>query len=214
MKEIKLIFFDNCDTCNQEYHHYEFIFGYLNLCIDCYCKLTNKKQPKVVKSIKNFYKRIDDLGGEVIGEYKGSGTQVDCICSNDHPCNPNPNNINNGLCKICAGNDSETAKHNFYDNIKKLGGTVIGKYKKSDIPVDCRCKEGHNCNPRPSDIQQGHGMCKSCCNSRGYSKIAISWLNSISNSIQHVVKICVIVICLQRKRRKRIRSKSYILFEI
>jgi hypothetical protein len=309
MKEIQLIFFDNCDTCNQEYTHYEFIFGYVNLCIDCYCKLTNKKQPKVVKSIKNFYKRIDDLGGEVIGEYKGSGTQVDCICSNDHPCNPNPNNINNGhgMCKICAGNDSETAKHNFYTNIKKLGGTVIGKYKgkdipvdcicpeghnchsypsgirdgggmcsicsgcdsetakqnfytnikklggtvigkykgsstpvhcicsndhlcnpdpnhiqqgrgmcgicagndsetakqnfydnikflggtvigkykKSDIPVDCRCKEGHNCNPRPSDIQQGHGMCKSCCNSRGYSKIAISWLNSISNSIQH-----------------------------
>jgi len=252
MKEIQLIFFDNCDTCNQEYPEYQFIFGYLNLCIDCYCKLTNKKQPKVVKSIKTFYKKVNDLGGTIIGEYKGSDINVNCICSEGHSCNPRPGNINqdNGMCKICAGNDSETskqnfyknietlggriigeykdkdtpvdcicseghscnprpgyirdgggmcgicaghdpeaAKQNFYNNIKNLGGRVIGEYKGADTPVDCICSEGHPCNPRPSDIKQGHGMCKRCSNSRGYSKTAILWLNSISisnsNSIQH-----------------------------
>ena len=164
MKEIQLIFFDNCNTCNQEYHHYEFIYGHVNMCIDCYCKLTNKKRLKVVNSIKNFYKKIDDLGGEVIGKYINTDTKVDCICSNDHSCNPRPNGIQQGegMCKICAGNDSETAKQNFYNNIKILGGTVIGEYTNSSTPVDCICVKGHACNPRPNDIQQGHGMCKIC----------------------------------------------------
>jgi hypothetical protein len=163
MKEIQLIFFDNCDTCNQEYPEYQFIFGYLNLCIDCYCKL-NKKQPKVVKSIKTFYKKVNDLGGTVIGEYKGSKIKVDCICKNGHSCKPIPNGIQQGegMCRICAGNDSETAKQNFYKNIENLGGTVIGEYKNTDTPVECICKEGHPCNPRPHGIQQGHGMCIIC----------------------------------------------------
>jgi hypothetical protein len=164
MKEIKLIFFDNCDTCNQEYPEYQFIFGYLNLCIDCYCKLTNKKQPKVVKSIKTFYKKVNDLGGTIIGEYKGSDINVNCICSEGHSCNPRPGNINNGygMCKACAGNDSETSKQNFYKNIETLGGTIIGEYKDKGTPVDCICKEGHSCNPRPGYIRDGGGMCRIC----------------------------------------------------
>jgi len=164
MKEIQLIFFDNCDTCNQEYPEYQFIFGYLNLCIDCYCKLTNKKQPKVVKSIKTFYKKVNDLGGTVIGEYKGSKIKVDCICKNGHSCKPIPNGIQQGegMCRICAGNDSETAKQNFYKNIENLGGKVIGEYKNTDTPVECICKEGHPCNPRPHGIQKGEGMCIIC----------------------------------------------------
>ena len=164
MKEIQLIFFDNCDTCNQEYPEYQFIFGYLDLCIDCYCKLTNKKQPKVVKSIKTFYKKVNDLGGKVIDEYKGSNINVNCICSEGHSCNPRPGNINNGhgMCKACAGNDSETAKQKFFENIKKQGGKVIGDYKGKDTPVDCICSKQHNCNPSPAHIRDGGDMCRIC----------------------------------------------------
>ena len=160
MKEIQLIFFDNCNTCNQEYPDYEFIFGYPNMCIDCYCKLT-KKQPKVVKSIKNFYKRIDDLGGTVIGEYKGSDIRVECRCKNDHLCNPNPESIQQGggMCNECPRNSSEIAEQNFRDNIEKLGGTVIGEYKGSRIQVKCKCKNDHICNPAPNYIKRGYNMC-------------------------------------------------------
>jgi hypothetical protein len=140
-----------------------------------------------VKSIKTFYKKVNDLGGTVIGEYKGCMIKVDCICKNGHSCNPIPNGIQQGegMCGICAGNDSETAKQNFYKNIKTLDGTVIGEYINSSTPVDCICSEGHSCNPRPSGIQQGEGMCGICSNGRRYSKIAICWFNSISIDIQH-----------------------------
>ena len=164
MKEIKLIFFDNCDTCNQEYPHYEFIAGHKNMCIDCYCKLTNKKRLDVVNSIKNFYKRIDDLGGTVIGEYKGSGIQIKCICKNDHICNPTPDNIKQGvsMCNECPRNSSKIAEQNFRDIIHDRGGTVIGKYINNKTRVKCRCKNGHICNPTPHYIKRGYNMCKEC----------------------------------------------------
>ena len=133
------------------------------MCIDCYCKLS-KKQLRVVNSIKKFYKRIDDLGGTVIGEYKGSGIRVECRCKNDHICNPIPDIIQkgNGMCSRCPKNSSIIAEQNFHDNIKKLGGTVIGKYTNNYTAVECRCKNDHICNPTPSNIKQGWGMCKIC----------------------------------------------------
>ena len=182
---IKLLFYDFCNVCKDEYLDYEFIYGHVNMCIDCYCKLT-KKRLDVVNSIKNFYKRINDLGGTVIGEYTNNSTPVECICSEDHTCNPRPCNIQKGkgMCIICVGQDTETADQNFRDNITKLGGKVIGEYTNCHTPVECRCKDDHICNPTPKHIQQGQGMCVCCCN-KGYSKISIKWLNSISDDIQH-----------------------------
>jgi hypothetical protein len=145
------------------------------------------RDPETAKD--NFLENINNLGGTVTGEYINSSTPVECICQNGHPCNPKPNRIQqgNGMCIICTGRDPETAKDNFYKSIKKQGGTVTGEYINSSTPVECICSKGHPCNPRPGDIQQGHGMCGCCSNSRGYSKTAILWLNSISisNSIQH-----------------------------
>jgi len=134
----------------------------------------------------NFYTNIKELGGKVIGEYEGKDIPVNCICSKGHHCSPRPNSIRNGqgMCITCAGKDPETVKQNFHDNIKKLGGTVIGKYTYSDIGVDCICSKNHHCNPKPNSVQQGQGMCIICAR-KGYSKKAISWLNSISNTIQH-----------------------------
>ena len=64
-----------------------------------------------------FSKRIEELGGKVVGEYKDSTTLVDCICSKGHPCRVIPGNIQDQhyeMCPVCfyprgieyTGNDS------------------------------------------------------------------------------------------------------------
>jgi len=126
------------------------------------CLICAGQDPETAK--QNFYKRIKELGGEVIGEYINNNTPVECKCKNEHICNPSPGSIRsgNGMCKICAGTDPETAKQNFYNNIEELGGKVIGEYKRAIDPIQCICKNGHDCYPYPSHIQRGQGMCIIC----------------------------------------------------
>jgi hypothetical protein len=152
------------------------------------CKICAGLDPETAK--QNFYNTIKELGGEVIGKYVGSDKPVKCKCENGHDCNPCPGSIQqgHGMCKICAGKDSETAKQNFYNTIKELGGEVIGEYVNCDKPVKCICKNKHDCNPSPSNIQKGQGMC-SICTTNGYSKVAIKWIESISKDIQHAENI-------------------------
>ena len=77
---------------------------------------------------QKFLKRIEELGGIIIGEYGGSKTKVECICRNGHKCYPTPNHIlqGQGVCKICAGNNSATAEKQFREKISQLGGRLIG----------------------------------------------------------------------------------------
>jgi hypothetical protein len=126
------------------------------------CRICAGNDPEAAK--QNFYNNIENSGARVIGEYINSSTPVECICQNGHSCNPRPNRIQQGevMCRICAGNDPETAKQNFYNNIKNLGGIVIGEYINSSTPVECICQNGHSCNPSPHYIQRGHGMCRIC----------------------------------------------------
>jgi len=127
------------------------------------CKICAGNDSKTAE--ENFRKRIQELGGAVIGEYRGNNTPVDCICSEGHPCRPLPSNIRKrqGMCKICAGKDPKTAEENFRKRIgEELGGVVIGEYRGNNTPVECICPKGHPCRPRPGDIQKGCGMCKIC----------------------------------------------------
>jgi len=127
------------------------------------CRICAKNDPKTAK--QNFLTRIKkELGGKVVGEYKANLEPVDCICVNGHHCSPTPGNIQRGqgMCRICAKNDPKTAKQNFIVNITKLGGMVIGEYKRKDKPVKSKCKNGHICYPTPSYIRDGGGMCGQC----------------------------------------------------
>jgi stress response protein YsnF len=126
------------------------------------CKICAGKDSKTAEI--NFRKSIEEIGGKVIGEYKRNKISVECICLKGHQCNPRPSDIQQGggMCKICAGKDSKTAEINFRKSIEEIGGKVIGEYKRNNIPVECICPKGHQCNPIPSSIQQGQGMCKIC----------------------------------------------------
>ena len=92
------------------------------------------------------------------------------------------------MCLKCVNLCPKQAKDNFYNNIKKLGGKVIGEYVNSSKSVECECEKGHKCYPIPSSIQQGCGMCPKCSR-KGFSKVQIDWLNHVSEeekiAIQH-----------------------------
>ena len=136
---------------------------------------------------RRFRKKIEELGGKVMGKYKGNNIPVDCICPEGHSCNPRPSKIQQGrgMCIVCACRDPVTAEKNFRICIEEIGGKVMGEYKGAHIPVDCICPEGHSCNPMPGNIQRGRGMCIRC-SLKGYSNVSIKWLNiiSIENDIE------------------------------
>jgi hypothetical protein len=128
------------------------------------CKTCAERDPAVAAA--NFHQRITELGGQVIGKYTNTNTPVECLCPEGHPCTPRPGDIQqgNGMCKTCAGRDPAVAAANFHQRITELGGIIIGKYTNANTPVECLCPEGHQCTPRPGNIQQGNGMCKTCKN--------------------------------------------------
>lgn len=134
------------------------------------CKICTQTDSKTAEA--NFHRNVENLGGKVIGSYEGAFAKVECRCSQDHICYPTPANLRNGqgMCRRCTGLLPEMSKERFHDNIKALGGKVIGEYTYSDAPVECECPEGHKCNPYPSNIGRGQGMCLECSQNRVSSK--------------------------------------------
>jgi hypothetical protein len=126
------------------------------------CKICIGVDSDVAK--KNFFDNIEKFGGKVVGKYDGNAIKVECECKYGHRCFPLPNSIGRGqgMCCICSGKDSETAKKNFIDSIEKLGGKILGEYVSGIKKVECVCSEGHTCFVKPTSIQQGKGMCCVC----------------------------------------------------
>lgn len=159
-------------------------------CVDCICSQGHKCKPKPGSVFKGrgickicvrcdtnttrerFYQIIEKLGGKVIGVYKNNSTGIECICPFGHTCFSNPGSIfrGNGMCKICAKNDPETAAKNFYEAIERMGGEVLEEYRNSLSKVKCRCPKGHICYPNPNNISMGHYMYKECTDSQTQSK--------------------------------------------
>lgn len=54
------------------------------------------------------------------------------------------------------------AEERFRARIAELGATVAGEYLNTRTPVPLRCPQGHSCNPRPSSVLSGQGICRVC----------------------------------------------------
>lgn len=139
------------------------------------CRFCSKTD-KMIAELK-FRLRIREIGGKVKGVYKNTQTEVSCICFHNHPCNPLPNNIirGQGMCKVCARNDSETAEKEFRERCDKAGVIIKGDYINSATRIECVCPKDHICYPLPSSIQGGKEFCVECLRrqkgSRGERKV-------------------------------------------
>lgn len=94
------------------------------------CKICSNKDSGVAEA--NFREAIREMGGEIIGKYKGYNTHVDCKCKNGHMCSPIPSGIKRGegMCSICSKGES-----------KSKGAANIHKYlieNKIDYRVEIR----------------------------------------------------------------------------
>lgn len=56
----------------------------------------------------------------------------------------------------------DEAEEIFRNNIELLGAKMVGIYINSSTKVKCICKNGHECNPTPSNVKKGAGICKKC----------------------------------------------------
>lgn len=124
---------------------------------------------EVTKSVAawwNFQLRVEAHGGVVLEPvWLGAKEAHRVRCCNGHDCQPQPRNIQQGqgLCPKCARNDPSAAETDFRSRVAVLGGSVVERvWLGNKTPHRVLCAEGHNCAPRPADVQQGQGFCLTC----------------------------------------------------
>jgi hypothetical protein len=113
-----------------------------------------------------FRARIEELGATLLEpEWLGSIRPHRLLCAAGHECSQRPNRVLGrglGICRICARQDPATAEAEFRARLAVAGAELLEPYINSQVPHRVRCAEGHECRPRPSGIQGGHGVCRTC----------------------------------------------------
>lgn len=158
MSEVQTRLFMECVECHKEFDLFFFNEDKCTFCAD---------GKQTARSKVNYYSRISEQGGRVIGEYKNVWTGILCLCDKQHFCEPKPTDIQRGkdMCKTCSENKPipiGTPKERFHAKVAELGGQIVGKYVNCGTRVTCRCSEGHSCEVMPKYIQQGRKMCDTC----------------------------------------------------
>jgi hypothetical protein len=112
---------------------------------------------KKLRCFINFCDAIHRMGGRVLitfEQYNNNKTPIPCICPKGHHVSVTAANIdiNQGMCKVCAGKCSIEAERKFREKMEEMKVKIIGIYIDSITRVDCICSEGHLWKPRPTDI--------------------------------------------------------------
>ena len=113
-----------------------------------------------------FCNRLAELGAEQLEPYVNCKTRVHVRCAAGHDCHVLPNGLTTrgrGICRVCARNDPATAERSFRARLAEMGATPLyDAWLGNQHPYPVRCANGHDCNPRPNDVQQGDGICRVC----------------------------------------------------
>lgn len=113
-----------------------------------------------------FKEALTTLGATLLEPtYLGNQVPHRVRCSEGHPCNPRPHDVQRGqgICNVCAGHDPATAWAAFQARIAELGATLLEPvYLGSQMRHQAICAEGHRCSPVPAETVQGRGICGEC----------------------------------------------------
>lgn len=128
-------------------------------------RITVMRRDSVARQAE-FWARIEELGGCVLeSTWLGVRNPHRIRCSQGHESTPRPKYVlaGGGICRTCAGRDPRAAEAAFRARIATLGGVVLEpKWLGADTAHRVRCSAGHEGSPRPSDVKQGDGICKTC----------------------------------------------------
>lgn len=120
----------------------------------------------ISRTHRAFIERIEALGGKDLGDpWQGVMKPRRILCAAGHERTPTPNNIQRGqgLCRVCAGMDSEAAFKSHLERVQALGGADLGgTWDGMNKPRRTRCAQGHLCFPYPSGVRNGGGLCRIC----------------------------------------------------
>lgn len=125
------------------------------------------RRPNSIAREVEFRARVEALGGCVLEtEWLGMLNPHRIRCAQGHESAPRPKHViysGGGICRVCAGRDPRAAEAAFRARIVELGGTVLEpQWLGTDRPHRVLCAAGHPSAPRPSDVKQGDGICKTC----------------------------------------------------
>jgi hypothetical protein len=112
-----------------------------------------------------FYARMAEIGAVVLGEYRNANTKVHAICAAGHDCYALPSGLQHGrgICITCAGRDPAVAEAKFLSRLRELGATpAYEKWGGVECPLHVICAGGHDCYPRPHQVNSGDGICATC----------------------------------------------------
>lgn len=107
-------------------------------------------------------------------------------CAQGHESRPRPKSIQQGkgICRTCAGKDPLAAETAFRARLDELGATLLeAKWLGTMTPHRVKCAAGHECDPRPNNVQQGTGIC-ALCQGRAYEVFYI-----VSDEANDAVKL-------------------------
>jgi hypothetical protein len=123
-------------------------------------ELIRRQQQQILK------RGLEALGATLLeAEWLGKDTPHRIRCAAGHEGTTRPSNVRqgNGLCRICAGSDPQTAALNFRMRLAQLGATLIDtEWQGNQKRYRAICVNGHECFPMPNSVQQGRGICRVC----------------------------------------------------
>jgi hypothetical protein len=127
------------------------------------CRTCAGNDPRVAAAA--FRARLAELGAELLEPaWLGVDTPHRVRCAAGHACAPRPASVRrgDGICRTCAGNDPAVAEAAFRARLAELGAELLEPYRNSLSPHRVRWAAGHECAPRPADVQRGRGICRTC----------------------------------------------------
>jgi hypothetical protein len=143
-----------------------------------------KRSSRSIAAEAAWHARLDELGAKDGDEpWAGTGAHRLCWCPLGHECHPRPDCVQagQGVCRVCAGNDPTAAKAAWLVVLGELGAKDGGEpWAGTDAPRLCWCPLGHECHPRPHNVQKGRGICRVCAgNDPATAKAA--WLDRLDD---------------------------------
>jgi hypothetical protein len=123
------------------------------------------KDPRISEA--EFRARLTEMGATLVEQvWLGVSRPHRAICVNGHECGPRPYAVlrGQGICVICAGLSPRVAEAKFRARLAELGATLLEpEWLGNGMPHRVRCKNGHECKPRPSNVAKpGRGVCRIC----------------------------------------------------
>jgi hypothetical protein len=108
---------------------------------------------------------LAELGATLLEPYHGALEPHRVRCAGGHLRNTRPADVakGHGVCRICTGDDKDTAEAAFRAALTAAGSVLLEPaYRGNKFGHRARCKEGHENRLRPDVVARGFGVCRDC----------------------------------------------------